>query len=418
MEHDFQFLVIQLPENKTDIFFISNLKGVIYDSESNGYHIPIIPFNMKRINAYFRDRIVWNHLPSPSLSRKSLKVNFTLHPKTLLLTKYDSGRIRLTFTYNNKLINLLNSIPFHQYDRGSRSWTIPDSALNRERISDFCALMNWSVIFIDDTRKILKRKSGSYSNYSIYRVCPQDFIEKLISLRYSQSTIKSYRTCFEEFINHFPNREIDTLTVDDLHSFIIYVSTFRKISISYQNVMVSAVKFYYDKVLSGKFIMDPFPRPQKEMTQPEVLNASELSRLFNCVENFKHKCILMTIYSGGLGLAEVINLRINDIDSKKKLIHVGGPKGKRNRCTLLSNRLLKLLRNYYLEFKPKVFLFEGSPGNKYSERSIQDIVKKAGQKAKITKKVTTRILRHSFAAHLLDQGASLRNLQALLGHSN
>ena len=158
--------------------------------------------------------------------------------------------------------------------------------------------------------------------------------------------------------------------------------------------------------------------PKKEKTLPVVMSEEETIRVLRAIENVKHKAILMTIYSAGLRISECINLKIKDIDSKRMQIRIEQSKGKRDRYTILSEKTLIILRTYFMEYKPKDYLFEGQKGGAYSSRSIQNIFKAAVLKAKIQKEVTVHTLRHSFATHLLENGTSLRYIQSLLGHSS
>ena len=192
----------------------------------------------------------------------------------------------------------------------------------------------------------------------------------------------------------------------------------RKVSISYQNQAINAIKFYYEKVLGGNRKVYRVERPKEEKTLPVVLSEKEVAAIFNAVTNSKHKAILMVTYSGGLRVSEVVNLKIEDIDSVRMQIRVEQSKGKKDRYTLLAKRTLLELRNYFLEYHPKIWLFEGQAGEQYSVRSIQAIMKEAVQKAGIKKKVSVHTLRHSFATHLLENGTDLRYIQTILGHSS
>ncbi len=127
---------------------------------------------------------------------------------------------------------------------------------------------------------------------------------------------------------------------------------------------------------------------------------------------------LLYLYSAGLRLGEVIELKVKDIDSKRMVIRITTAKGKKDRYVMLSNKLLSLLRDYYKEYRPKDYLFEGQKGDKYSARSIQAILKQALKKAKVTKKASVHTLRHSFATHLLESGTDIRIIQQLLGHNS
>ena len=149
-----------------------------------------------------------------------------------------------------------------------------------------------------------------------------------------------------------------------------------------------------------------------------MLSVEEVQRLFACTPNLKHRAILMTIYSAGLRVSEALNLRISDIDSDRKQIRITSGKGEKDRFTLLSERLLVKLRQYYLEYSPKHYLFESYDGSKYSASSIRKVLKRSVQRAGIDKPVKVHTLRHSFATHLLENGTNLRYIQDLLGHTS
>lgn len=126
----------------------------------------------------------------------------------------------------------------------------------------------------------------------------------------------------------------------------------------------------------------------------------------------------MTIYSGGLRISELINLKVKDIDSDRMQIKVSHSKGKKDRYTLLSKKTLLILRQYFNEYKLKEWMFEGESSGQYADSSIYNIFSKALKAAKISKKVSIHSLRHSFATHLLENGTDLRYIQSLLGHSS
>ncbi len=149
-----------------------------------------------------------------------------------------------------------------------------------------------------------------------------------------------------------------------------------------------------------------------------MLSEEEVARLFRQVNNLKHKSILYLIYAGGLRISEAINMQVTDIHSDRGLILIRNGKGRKDRTTLLSEKMLPLLRAYYKEYRPKLWLFEGPNGNQYSPTSIRKILQRATISAKISKKVTPHTLRHSFATHLLERGTDLRYIQNLLGHGS
>jgi len=240
----------------------------------------------------------------------------------------------------------------------------------------------------------------------------------LIQKRYSQNTQDIYCSYFKDFCMYFSKEELVNITTAQINSYILDLIKAKNISLSQQNQRINAIKFYYEKVLGRKKEYYELHRPRKENKLPEVLSKNEIKRIFEVTNNLKHKCILMLIYSAGLRRSELLNLTFNDIDSERMVIHIYEAKGKKDRISLLSDNLLQLLRQYYKEYRPNKYLFEGQNGGKYSASSVANILKKAARKAGIRKTVTPHMLRHSFATHLLEQGTDLRYIQELLGHAS
>ncbi|RYG22568.1 MAG: recombinase, partial [Chitinophagaceae bacterium] len=149
-----------------------------------------------------------------------------------------------------------------------------------------------------------------------------------------------------------------------------------------------------------------------------VLSVDEVRRLLQSATNLKHKVLLSMVYSGGFRVSEVLNLKLNQIDKDRMLVHIKSAKGNKDRYTLLSTKILKLLQEYKAVYQPKEFLFEGNNAQRYSERAAQTVLKLTAQRAGIQKKVTLHTLRHSFATHLLEQGTDIRYIQNLLGHQS
>lgn len=239
-----------------------------------------------------------------------------------------------------------------------------------------------------------------------------------LELRYSVNTQNVYTDLFEEFINYYPEKQSEEITEEEIISFLRYLVNERKISTSYQNQSINAIKFYYERVLGGTRKIYLIERPRKENYLPEVLSEEEITSILKAISNLKHKAIIMVIYSGGLRISELINLKVKDIDSDRMQIRISQAKGKKDRYTLLSNKTLLILRKYFTEYKPKEWLFEGVSGGQYADSSIYSIFKKAIASANIKKKVSIHSLRHSFATHLLENGTDLRYIQNLLGHSS
>jgi integrase/recombinase XerD len=241
---------------------------------------------------------------------------------------------------------------------------------------------------------------------------------RLLRLKnYSLNTINSYNHFFEKFLAHFHGKDVDSLTKEQITDFL-YKESLKGMSYGYQNQLINAVKFYYEKVLGRKRDFYNLPRAKKPQKLPVVFSEEEITVLLNQVKNLKHKCILYLIYSAGLRISEAVSMKVADIDSTRNLVVIRGGKGKKDRNSLLSQKLLIMLREYYKEYRPKEFLFEGETGGQYSVKSIQNIFNKALTSSGIQKDATVHSLRHSFATHLLERGTDLRYIQELLGHNS
>ncbi len=243
--------------------------------------------------------------------------------------------------------------------------------------------------------------------------------QELTLKQYSWRTIKTYKYFFKEYtiwlgINRHPNNQ----KKEDIKDFLYHWIKHKKASRSAQNQMVNAIKFYYEKVLKRERVVYELPRPKKAFKLPKIFSEEEIKELLQTPENLKHKCILLTIYSTGIRLSELINLRVKDIDSKRMSVHIIGGKGKKDRYTVLSPTLLNFLKHYYQIYMPEYWLFEGQDGGQYSSRSVQQILRNAIQKSGINAFGTIHTLRHSFATHLLENGTDLRYIQHLLGHAS
>ncbi|WP_339810250.1 site-specific tyrosine recombinase/integron integrase [uncultured Imperialibacter sp.] len=250
-----------------------------------------------------------------------------------------------------------------------------------------------------------------------YRPCPHEYLQKLALKKYSSSTIRSYVMYFERFINHYKHLEINSLNELHIRAFLEQMVK-NKSSNSALNMAVNAIKFYFEIVQDMPNRFYEIERPNKEQKLPKVLSKEEVKAIIANTNNIKHRCIVELLYSAGLRRSELINLKISDINSDRMMVRVEGGKGNKDRFTLLSATVLANLRRYFVQCKPKTYLFEGVGEAQYSAASVKAIVSKAAKKAKILKLVSPHMLRHSFATHLLESGADLRQIQILLGHNS
>jgi len=263
-------------------------------------------------------------------------------------------------------------------------------------------------------RKQLPTKDLSQESFDILA----NLEKKIVLKGYSEYTRKSYRGAMIRFLSFFENRDLEQLRKEEIEGFIYTLKSKYKISDSYQITMISAIKFYYEYVLKKPREYYDLTRPKKSKSLPNVLSSDEIIRILSVPKSIKHRAILYTIYSAGLRLNEVINLRIIDVHSENGQLFIRGAKGKKDRYTVLSQATLDILRVYYSAHKPSYWLFEGSDGGQYSKSSVQKIFRRAVKDANINPWATVHTLRHSFATHLMQHGTSMRQVQALLGHSS
>ncbi|WP_109853634.1 site-specific tyrosine recombinase/integron integrase [Aquimarina sp. AU58] len=255
------------------------------------------------------------------------------------------------------------------------------------------------------------------SKTTSYRYVPETYLVKLELKRYALNTCKTYISQFEKFINHYPDKDIITLSEQEIRGYLQHLIRQNK-SNSYINQAINSIKFYYEVVMGMPNRFYSIERPRKEQKLPQVLSKEEIRSIIANTNNIKHRCIVSLLYSSGLRRSELLDLKLTDIDSKRMLVHIRNAKNNKDRYSLLSEKVVKDLRIYYRQWKPKAYLFESPNGMKYSGKSVGAIVVRAATKASIKRKVTPHILRHSFATHLLESGTDLRYIQTLLGHSS
>ena len=199
----------------------------------------------------------------------------------------------------------------------------------------------------------------------------------------------------------------------------MYLLNERKLEWSSVNVITSGIRFFFSVTLGRRDLALAIPPRKTPRRLPEILSGEELVKLFGALKNRKHRAILMTAYSGGIRLSEIISLKLTDIDVNRMMIRIEKGKGEKDRYTILSPRLLTELRTYLSAYQPKIWLFP-SPllKGQLSRHTPELIFKQAKNKAGITKKVSFHSLRHAFATHLLEAGVDLRTIQVLMGHSS
>jgi site-specific recombinase XerD len=244
----------------------------------------------------------------------------------------------------------------------------------------------------------------------------QKMIHELELHRKSPSTVEAYVTAVAQLAQHY-RRSPDTITIEEVRGFLHYLITQRKVAFSTCNQKLAGIRFFYRQILRQEDFCLRVPA-KRSGRLPEPLSRSEIAKLLAATENLKHRVLLMTAYGGGLRVSELVRLLPRDIHSERMLIRVNQGKGRKDRYTLLSPRLLEELRAYWRQFRPPHWLFSGKDGNRpLPIATAQKVFSTAKQRAGIQHGHGIHCLRHSFATHLMEAGVALPVIQRLMGHS-
>lgn len=308
-------------------------------------------------------------------------------------------RIAVIFKKDTALIARIKQFEGVRWSQSLKCWHLPDTVENRLHFG------------LPSLASTLVNEEGQEAL--------EKFKQHLRSKRYSESTIGIYGDGLRSFLVFYNTKPIAEITNEDI---IVYNNEYilkNNLSASYQNQIVNAIKLYFATVQNRKIDIEKVHRPKRAKVLPNVLSKEEVKAILEAHSNVKHKMMLSMIYSCGLRRSELLNLKPSNIDSKRNIVLLKNAKGKKDRIAPLSPKILKMLREYYSEYKPTVWLFEGqTKSEQYSEFSLQSVLKQALKKVNITKPVTLHWLRHSYATHLLESGTDLRYIQELLGHNS
>jgi integrase/recombinase XerD len=347
-------------------------------------------------------------------------------------------RISLRFPYDDDLIRIVKQIGDVRWSTHLNYWHFPD---NGNPIPDLLRLFRGHA-FVDISALIRKRperssagKTGEGNDKALKKGFEEDknpslsenatrdiekFRKWLQSGRYPETTVKIYTGMVAVFLKFISPKEATECKSEDLVRMVDEYIIPKGLSHSYQNQMVSAVKKFYEKI--HRSVIDPgeISRPRPQHRLPNVLSKDEVKKVLDSVINEKHRVMLCLVYGCGLRRSEVLELKPDDIDRDRKLLGIRQSKGFKDRLVPISDKLIGMVDNYILHYKPFIYLFEGQiRGKKYSPESLEKVFRTAYERAGLKKKdITLHGLRHSYATHLLEAGTDLRYIQALLGHKS
>ena len=342
-----------------------------------------------------------------------LNILHTMHTKDGAVSYaealYQGERVILIrFAYDTELIKKVKKIRGIRWSPDLKAWYIPDS-------DEYRGMLEASFPdFKNETG--MQKAEGLSKDDTLAQI--EKFTQWLRSKRYSENTVKTYTEALRVFLQFFSDRALNTIGNEDIVIFNNEYILKKKLSASYQNQMVNALKLFFQTVQNRRLDIEKIHRPKKSKTLPNVLSKEEVKAILEVHGNIKHRAMLSLIYACGLRRGELLHMKISDIDSKRNIVIIRQSKGKKDRIVPLSQRILEMLRDYFRACKPKYWLFEGQAGGQYSEKSLQSVLKQALKKAGIRKPVSLHWLRHSYATHLLESGTDLRYIQELLGHNS
>ena len=323
-----------------------------------------------------------------------------------------SSQILIKFDFNNFLIKTVKKINGTKWSYDLKSWYIKDSKENLTLI--FNSFKDVAKI---DSSKLYKKNVFKRKLNPEEKKLLNNFYLYLKGKRYSKSTLQAYTFFIADFINFHTKKPLEELTNRDVELFIEKVFVERNYSISSQRQFISALKLFIIFQPQTKISDLILERPKKSRKLPNVISQEEVLAIIKSTQNLKHKAIIALIYSCGIRISELINLKLNDFHIERKQLIIKNGKGRKDRYVSLADSFLPLLSNYYHSYKPKIYFVEGQKGGKYTADSVRQFLRKSCLKANIKKPVTPHTLRHSYATHLLENGVDIRYIQSLLGHA-
>lgn len=355
-----------------------------------------------------------------SLPRNSGNVEFRIDEKKGLLVIKFKGR------YDQEWISEMKTYGKCYYDKQRREWMLRWSKLTCDSLADYFTgrgvEVNVKKKVADKTLLDERKVTGEKVRGKPLGRKALDGLDSLAMFldenRYSIRTRMSYLSMLEFFFRYFSEKEPHEITEDEISRFIYDFIIRLGYSPAYQNQMISAIKIYYKISGRGKVRAEFFERPRRSRALPKVFSKEEVSRILNSSRNIKHKLLLWMIYSCGLRRSEVTNIKLSDLDRDRNILHIREGKGNIDRITPVSAMVWEKIDEYNHSYHPRVYLFEGQKGGKYSSESVYRVFKEALNNAGIKKEVGVHSLRHSYATHLHESGLDIKYIQELLGHKS
>lgn len=424
------FLVVP-PQRKDWKDFVNKIPGKWWHSKEKLWSVPRTKELFKAFQEHFKDRLIIDRqmpvvlqmtdaVTNVKFEKRTDKITVHIHP-----TNADYWCLDLPENMISAHLSTLKNIHGRRWNTDWYIWEAPATQLTKRFLEQYLpGIIEWRFQPGEGIPERLPAPAPKYQNSPKVQVVAQyeaavTALEQMLMLkRYSWRTIKSYKSSLRQYIMYYNDIKPSLISRKQINAYLMHLIRDKNITESYQNQIACAIKIFYSDVLYQSDKVDGLVQAKKPEKIPQVLTEGEVTRLLRAVDNLKHRCILMIIYSAGLRLGELTKLRLTDIQADEHRIFVRDGKGKKDRCTILAGKTEAMLRTYLALYKPVHWLFEGADGGAYSDRSVQAIFTAAKERSKINPLATVHTLRHSFATHLLEKGVDLRYIQDLLGHES
>jgi integrase/recombinase XerD len=410
---------INFPSNY--IHLIKQIPDARWDSELKIWHIPFTPFAIQKYHNVFNQHS--NPVIKPTTAEEQKhRANYSKSDISIVVS---TKMIMLQMPENYTDIKFANSIKKCRMNPDSGLWEFPNYMDNLERIRNYFGTRLIQVKYKTDNMDLPNDKIITKNDLNTRKLSENTqylmmkFRKWMEHKRYSDSTINSYIATLRILFLYLHPKTPYRIVPDDIIDFVNGYILPNKLSYTFQNQMVNSAKLFFREIILSPMDVETLERPRREQKLPNVLSKQEVKAILSVPTNLKHRTILSLVYACGLRRSEVLNLTPTDVDSKRGFLIIRQTKGNKDRLVPISEKTINMLRDYYIAYKPKIWLFEGHPkGTQYSETSLSKVLKKCCLVAKISKPVSMHWLRHSYATHLLESGTDLRFIQELLGHQS
>ncbi len=415
LEHYANNFRLYMPKNEADVQFVLGFRYSQWDKAGYYWRIPRYGDNLARIQKYFGHRLQEDKTHMPAPTAPDLPPEGTCH-----CLHQTNGRVHIKCTYNPQLNVFIKQQPYYKYDQQKKTWSVAWHPQLQADCKAFAQTVGLKLIWEVASNKKGGKMRPDFKKMPSYKPVPAAYIAKLKELNYSEHSIKNYSSHFEEFLNCYPHTDAADISPNMIELHMQYLVIDRMFGVSSHKTAISAIKFYYERVLKHTKYTYNFELPQDEKKLPRILSKEEMKLLIAQANNLKHEFLLKLTYGTGMRLEEVVHLEWPDMQIDRNMILVRDAKNNNDRYVPMPKKVKELLPAYRAEYKPLKFVIEpkNKPGKIYSDRSAQEVFANCLKKSGIEKPGSFHSLRHCFATHALESGVSLRVIQQILGHKS